>query len=192
MPTTAMMIERLIEMRTDPDGAPVDQFWMLAERFRADLVNQAYCLLGNQQDAEDVAQESLCKAFVDLDQLRDPTKLGFWLREINRRMALNLRRKRCRSREERLATGQLTAISSPEEEADPLTDPIDKVLQAVDSLQTNFREVIVMRYWERLSNEEIAMRLGIPAATVRSRLARADRMLAVKLKVLMREDEHPR
>lgn len=55
MPTTAMMIESLIQMRHDPGGVPVDQFWALVERFRADLVNQALAVLGNQNDAEGAA-----------------------------------------------------------------------------------------------------------------------------------------
>ena len=87
MATTAMMIEALVAMRHDERGVPVDHFWQLVERFRADLVNQAVAILGDRQDAEDVAQDSLCRAFRCLSQLRDPQKLGSWLRNINRNNA---------------------------------------------------------------------------------------------------------
>ena len=66
MPTTDLMIEALIRHREDPENVPLDQFWLLVERFRADLVNQGFAILGNLQDAEDVAQESLCRSYRDL------------------------------------------------------------------------------------------------------------------------------
>lgn len=194
MPTTAVMIETLIKMRQEPGGIPLDQFWYLLERFRADLVNQALAITGQQADAEDVAQETLCKAFLDLSELRDPAKLGHWLRHINRIQALNLRRQRVRSKEERLATGQLNALEAGEGEALPRTAPEQElnehVVRAVDSLPEGFREVVVLRYWEKLSNEEIATRLGLPEGTVRSRMARADRLLAERLRTFIKQEEH--
>ena len=94
MPTTAMMIDALVAMRHEPGGVQADHFWQLVERFRADLVNQAVALLGNRPDAEDVAQDSLCRAFRCLSQLKDPQKLGSWLRTINRNNALQALRRR--------------------------------------------------------------------------------------------------
>lgn len=189
MPTTAMMIESLVQMRHDPGGVPVDQFWALVERFRADLVNQALGILGSQPDAEDVAQEALSKAFLELHKLRDPAKLGWWLRKINRCQALELRRKRLRAREERLATGQVDALRAPEPKRPP---EADAVVRAVDQLPEHFREVVVLKYWEKLGNEEIAVRLNIAPVTVRTRLARADGLLARALRVARREEEHAR
>lgn len=176
MATTAMMIEALMEMRTDPSARTHERFWLLVERFRADLVNQAMAILGNQNDAEDVAQESLCEAFQDLSALKDPAKLGAWLRSINRCNALNLRRKRGRmkARHEKLeADGQETR-------AEP-TD-LEWVARAVDSLPEHYREAVVLRFWEKRSTEEIALILGIPAGTVKSRLSRADEILFRKLR----------
>jgi RNA polymerase sigma-70 factor (ECF subfamily) len=193
MPTTAMMIDTLIKLRQNPDGAPLDQFWVLMERFRADLLNQAFVILGNQADAEDVAQETLSQAFVNLHQLREPEKLGFWLRGINRNLSLNLQRQRGRGKEERLETGQLNAVEAPHvttSEVVPVKTE-DVVARAVDGLPEQFREVLVLRYWEKLSNDEISQRLDIPPGTVRSRMARADRMLSQKLKSLISQENHP-
>ncbi len=194
MPTTEVMIDTLIKHREDPDGAPLDQFWKLMERFRADLVNQAFVMLGNQADAEDVAQETLSQAFVNLRQLKDPAKLGVWLRGINRNLAQNLVRQRTRHKEERLATGQLDAVPAPGNTTGgkAAIKPEDAVARAVDSLPEQFREALVLRYWEKLSNDEIAQRLGIPPGTVRSRLARADRMLSEKLKAVVHQESHPK
>jgi RNA polymerase sigma-70 factor, ECF subfamily len=189
MPTTELAVEALVGLRLQSGKISADQFWVLIERFRADLVNQALLVLGNQQDAEDVAQETLCKAFLDLPKLRDVTKLSVWLRQINRFKAISLRRHRMRQKEERLATGQMNALEDGE--GGP-TNPSDElVVRAVDSLPEAFREVVALRYWEKCSTEDIAVRLSIPAGTVRSRLTRADGLLARKLASLLKEGTNP-
>lgn len=195
MPTTEVMIETLIKWREDPTGAPALHFWKLVERFRADLVNQAFVILGNQDDAEDVAQETLSVAFLNLDQLRDASKLGSWLRGINRNRAHDLQRRQCRAKEERLATGQMNALESPKPPGATTSSnspvrPAEIVLRAIDSLPEVAREVLVLRYWEKLSYEEIASRLGVPIGTVCSRILRADRLLAQKMKSKLSQETH--
>ncbi|MCZ7646740.1 MAG: sigma-70 family RNA polymerase sigma factor [Planctomycetota bacterium] len=199
MRTTEMMVEALIEARHQGGEVPPDHFWQLAERFRADLVNQALAMLGNQADAEDIAQDSLCQAFVDLAKLEDPTKLGSWLRRINRCNVLDLLRRRKTQREQRLTTGAqaaLTKTSFPNRQATPefgtpLTGAAGQIVRAVDSLPESYREVVVLHYWEKLTLAQIAERLGLPPGTVRSRIARADGILLVKLNALRRAEEHP-
>lgn len=190
MPTTDLMIEALLHMRDAQGGVRVDQFWQLVERFRADLVNQAFAILGSPQDAEDVSQDTLCKAFLELHTLRDVKKLGIWLRTINRCQALNVRRRRQRAKEERLSTGQFSTLEGPSEEQDPAPGAPagDGVVAAVDALPEPFRQVVVLRYWEKLSTAQIALRLNVPAGTVRSRLTRADNLLARRLKTFARKE----
>jgi RNA polymerase sigma-70 factor (ECF subfamily) len=183
MPTTELAIEALDGMRSNPDAVSLDRFWKLLERFRAALIHQALTIIGKQQDAEDIAQETLCTAFFEIDQLRDPQKLGNWLRSINRCNALAFRRSSRRTKEERLDTEKLQALQARSE---PTTAPDDLVLKAVEDLPEQFREVVVLRYWEKMSTEDIARKLSIPAGTVRSRLTRADGMLAQKLNSLLK------
>lgn len=193
MPTTEVMIDTLIKHRADPGGAPLDQFWKLMERFRADLINQAFVILGNQADAEDVAQETLSQAYITLHRLKDPARLSAWLRGINRNLAHNIQRQRRRAKEERISTGQLDAVAAPSHTTGgkAAVSAEDVVARAVDSLPEQFREVLVLRYWEKLSNDQISERLDIPAGTVRSRMARADRMLSEKLKTVINQESHP-
>ena len=187
MPTTAIMIEALITMRHEPGGIPEEHFWQLVERFRADLVNQALAILGNQADAEDVAQMSLAKAFRMLHTLKDPQKLGTWMRTINHRTALNHLRSRKRSSVRaagEIGTGVVAPATTPtgrDLEAVARSVTIEQVARAVDTLPDSHREVVVLRYWEHLNTEQIADRLGIPPGTVKSRQARADRMLLESL-----------
>jgi RNA polymerase sigma-70 factor (ECF subfamily) len=197
MRTTECLVEALAELRSGPGRIADEEFWRVVERYRATLIIQAMTILGRQEDAEDVAQETLCKAFKALHQLRDVSRVGAWLRSINKRNALALYQRRVAAQEERLATGQLGEIPAP---LPPKTGPFptlartakEKILLAVDSLPEPFRDVISLRYWEKLSNEQIAERLSIPVGTVRSRLARADQMLSRKLNSLLRQEEHPK
>lgn len=199
MQTTECLVEALTEIRNDPRRVPDERFWKIVERYRATLINQAFCIIGSQEDAEDIAQETLCKAFTALHQLRDAAKLGLWLRSINHRHALALYRRRRDAREERLRTGQMSEIEAPAGAAtgqhttggSPATSLRDRIARAMDGLPDGFREVMALRYWEKLSNEQIAARLDIPEGTVRSRLARADRMMSQKLKAVLKQENHP-
>lgn len=188
--TTQVMIQALVELRRQPSALTAEHFWHLVQRFRADLVNQAFAVIGNQEDAEDVAQETLCQAFQDLRSLDDPYKLGIWLRKINRCNALDLYRKRRREKRKvsdrlpkSLAAPETTPTGSNMEVARRLRDE-DLVARAVESLPEVYRSVVVLRYWEKMSYEEIAERLGVPVGTVRSRLSRADEILEKKLRRL--------
>ncbi|MCZ7646606.1 MAG: RNA polymerase sigma factor [Planctomycetota bacterium] len=193
MPTTAMMIEALIAMRHRPGGIPEERFWQWVERFRADLVHQALSILHDQEDAEDVAQDSLCEAYEGLHTLRDPSKLGNWLRQVNRRNALDRLRRRKTAREQRLHTGELDEVravaglprmkrSTPP--GAPAALGAEEVLGAVERLPAPFRETVILRYMEGLDVEQIARCLDVPEGTVRSRLCRADRMLIRRLGLL--------
>ena len=195
MPTTAIMIDALITMRHEPGGVPEEHFWQLVERFRADLVNQAFCILSNQEDAEDVAQMSLAKAFRMLPTLKDPQKLGSWLRTINHRTALNHLRSRKRSSvrlvgeiDPAAAPARATTPTGRDVEAVSRMATMEHVARAVDALPEGYREVVVLRYWEHLDTEQIAERLNIPTGTVKSRLARADRLLLEKLRRIWSEE----
>lgn len=192
MPTTEMMIEAFSTMRQEPGAASNERhFWQLMERFQADLVHQAMAILGNQADAEDVAQDTLCRAYQDMHTLKDPAKLGNWLRSINRCKALDLLRKRKAQREERLGTGaqeSLTKEMLPNRGATPaegqaVNEQAEQIFKAVEGLPAQYREVLLLRYMEKLTLEEVAKRLNIPAGTARSRMARADGMLVQRLKI---------
>jgi RNA polymerase sigma-70 factor (ECF subfamily) len=185
------MVNALTGIRNQPDGP--EYFWQLVERFRADLIHQAYVIVGNQHDAEDTAQETLSQAFLRLDELRDPAKLGAWLRGINRYNALSLRRERKHDskREIHIPTGELVSLEGKDGAGEETVND-DALIRAVDELPDPYREVVILRYVEKLSTDDIATRLGVPSGTVRGQLTRADGMLAKKLKLMQTAEDHPR
>ena len=181
MATTECMIAALDNLRREPGEPANAHFWNLVERFRAGLIQQALLIIGNQADAEDAAQKSICTAFLDLHRLRDTKKLGVWLRKINRCNALQVRRKRnAAHKEQHLSTTQFLSLEAPKpDELEPHKK--EAVMRSLETLPETFREVLMLRYWEKLSYEEISKRLGVPLGTICSRISRADDLLIAKL-----------
>ncbi len=140
----------------------------------------AHGVLRNREDAEDVAQESLVRAYRRLGSLREPDRLRGWLARICWRLAVDhLRSARQRERRERLA-------SSP----DPTPGPEDlaaaneerqRLLGAIDALPEKLRVVLVLASLEGHGVREVASLLDLPEGTVKSRLHLARRRLLESL-----------
>jgi len=144
-------------------------------------------ILRHDADAEDAVQEAYLRAFARIHEFRGDSSLGTWLAHIAINEALRL-----------LGTRRVTADLSEATEgaapegpwrpglASPPQDPERaaarqelrrSVERAVDALPAPFRLVFVLRVVEQASVEETAAMLGIPPATVKTRLHRANRML---------------
>src|SRR5579884_344577 len=119
-------------------------------------------------DAEDVVQEAILRAFLSLSSLRDRTKFEAWLCGI----ALNVAKQRRRraATEARLLDGSLEGSgSAPEEERELL----DAVRRAVELLPPAQRDAVLLHYVDGLTCEEVAALLGSTAGAIRVRLHRA-------------------
>ena len=81
----------------DALGGDAGAFDTLVRRHQRRVVAVAYRLLGNVDDASDVAQDALLRAFQRLDQLADPRRFSPWLMRIVGNLALNYRRSRAAS-----------------------------------------------------------------------------------------------
>jgi RNA polymerase sigma-70 factor, ECF subfamily len=163
-------------------------FRLIMERNNGRLYRVARGIVRNDSEAEDVVQESYMRAFSRLATFKGEASLSTWLTRIVLNEALGrLRRRR--------PTAELEAVDeavSPGGEvvwfpgAASDTDPeraasrreIAGLLErAIDELPESFRVVFVMRAVEEMSGEETAEALGIPEATVKTRLHRARRLL---------------
>ena len=129
----------------------------------------AYLLLGDPDDAEDVAQEVFVRAHYALKSFDAARPLRPWLLQIASNLASNRRRSlgRYLNALTRFARepGE-TRASFPEDDSRALW-------QAVRQLKFEFQQVIYLRFFLDMSEEEMSMTLGIPAGTVKSRLHRA-------------------
>ncbi len=143
------------------------------------LIRFARLLLGNRAGAEDVVHDAFCGLYRRWEHLDDPAKaLGYVRSSVLNGCRSVQRRSRLA---ERLVIYQPSAISA---EAAALTgEERREVVRALRRLPQRQREVLVLRYYLDLSDEQIAADLGISQATVRSARRRAllslERLLVV-------------
>ena len=137
--------------------------------------NLARWLTRNDDDASDVAQESLLRALRFFDGFHGGA-FRPWLLAIVRNTYLTWIRKNQPRALEPLEDDAESAGANPEELLLERVDS-DRLRRALDELPREYREVIVLRELEELSYKEIAEIAGIPIGTVMSRLARARRRL---------------
>lgn len=137
----------------------------------------AYSVLRRREDAEDVAQEALARAYRSIDALRDRERLRGWLVRISWRLALDhIRSGRRRERRELLAS-----LAPPEpsvEEIAAQNEFRERLWRAIDALPEKLRMVVVLSAIEGHDVSEVAALLELPAGTVKSRLHFARRRLA--------------
>lgn len=142
--------------------------------------NYARWLTRNDADAEDLVQDATLRALRFFSRLRNDDARA-WLLTIVRNTWYERFGQRANT------TPTIEFDSAKDDRSDDRPDPESRVLQrettdrvqrAIESLPTDFREVIVLREIEELSYKEIAAIVGIPIGTVMSRLARGrDRLL---------------
>jgi len=156
------------------NGCP-EHFRYLVERYQRPLFAWLHSRLGNQLEAQEAGQESFVRAFLSLKKLRKPDSFYAWLLGIAGRVLYEqFRATARRQRERELAEG----LNSEETDA----QPDYRVEGAVALLPESYRQVILLRYYEGLSCQEVATRLQMPLGTVTKTLSRAYVLLRQEIK----------
>jgi len=177
-----------------------DAFGILIDRHRDGATRLAMRILRERADAEDVVQEALLHAFLDLAELRDRERFVAWLLGI----VVNVARTRVRMRREvpvedwtggRTVRGFLWMDAEPTPEARQEARELhDLVWKALAELPTEQQESVQLHYVDGLRVWEIAALVGVPAGTVKARLHRARgrlrRALAAELGVPFERGGH--
>lgn len=141
----------------------------------------AYGVLRRRQDAEDVAQEALTKAFQRQGTLRDPDRFQPWLVRITWRRALD--RRRSELRRERREQGFIGPRATATVEDLALSrETEDRIWAEVDRLPEKLRIVVVLAAIEGHDMADVSRLLEVPVGTVKSRLFHARRALAERLR----------
>ncbi len=135
-------------------------------------------MLKNEKDCEDAVQETLLNAYGNLHKLRKEEFFKTWLIRI----LINECNKQLKGR------GRLSAADDTDEMPDErqMTEGIPQserteLRMAVEQLEPKYRAVIVMRYIEGFTVKEIKDVLRVPEGTVKSRLAKARKLLNASL-----------
>ena len=156
------------------------------------LYGAALRMTRNPADAEDVVQEAYAKAFSSFHQFRPGTNLKAWLYRILTNTYINSYRKAQRRPQTsddqdvedwqiaKAASHDSNGLRSAELEAlDGLPD--QQILDALDGLSDEFRQVVLLADVEGFAYKEIAEIMGTPIGTVMSRLNRARKQLRKQL-----------
>ena len=143
------------------------EFWTLtAQKLRAYM----FCSCENWSDVDDMVQDCYLRALRGWEQFDGKASRQAWLYGIARRTCVDWFRRRKRDG----SAVRIESVDEPAqvESAEPVVENVEKVWDAVKSLNPEQSQVIHLRFAAGLSYAQIAQTLGVPVGTVRSRLHR--------------------
>jgi RNA polymerase sigma-70 factor (ECF subfamily) len=163
----------------------------LIVRYQHRLLRYLLFLTGNRETAEDLFQEVWMRVLVRGDQFNGRARFETWLFTIARNLVIDQRRKRTMSSLDELVEGagdddrpmnvEVTADDPTPFDCVSNLEDRERIAAALLELDTLHREVLVLRFHEELSLEEIAKVTRAPLSTVKSRLYRGLAMIKPKL-----------
>jgi RNA polymerase sigma-70 factor (sigma-E family) len=168
--TTAVADRRSARSTRDADFAAY-----LAAR-QPSLLRTAYLLTGNRHDAEDLVQTAFAKLYLSWDRVRDQGSMDGYVRRILVNEHNSLWRRAWKRREHPADDTVLHALDAIHDDGhDDRHDLATRAAlwEVVQTLPRKARAVVVLRYYEELSEAETAAVLGISVGTVKSQTSRA-------------------
>lgn len=175
-----------------------EAFAELYRRYRDRVYSIAFRMMGNAVDAMDVVQDSFRVLFLKVGSFRNDAKFSTWLFRIVVNCSIDLQRREAARSQGR--TASLGMLESSEEPTDSGVDPAnaaadnelgEHVHRALTRLSPKLRAVLVLRYLEGMSYEQLAETLEIQLGTVKSRLARAHIALEGVLSGTLEQFDYP-
>ncbi|MFQ5401685.1 MAG: RNA polymerase sigma factor [Anaerolineae bacterium] len=149
----------------------------LVRLYQEPVFRLAYLILGDDAEADDVAQETFIQAYLNLDRFDGTRPLRPWLLKIATNLARNRQRSVSRYRAALQRFWQNEPVAAPRPSETAVQAESQRLWQAVRQLRPKAQEIIYLRYFLELSEAETAFTLNIPPGTVKSRLHRALKQL---------------
>ena len=184
--------KELVKLCQKSDRDAQEEFFI---RYSRQVYNLAYRVLSHRETAEDAVQEVFIKVYRFLPEFQYQSKITTWLYRITVNHCHDLQRSQGRHNQHiiRERPSEDPAESFIEQIADtnPLPDREQEtrqfrqtIIEAIQRLPVEFREVIYLKEVKELSYEEISQILGCRMGTVKSRIFRAREILQLELKDL--------
>ncbi len=150
-------------------GGDVESLGRLYGRYYQSMAWVAYSILFDREQAHDIAQETFAVVCRKLVHLKKPERFSGWLATICRNLAIDTLRRR---------KGNGVPLEQIDEPVAPdRGDEGESVRQAIACLPEMDREIVVLRYFDEMSYEQLQRVLGISIHAVKGRLFRAKQRL---------------
>lgn len=170
----------------------LDAFEELISAYERKAYNIAYRMMGNEEDAKDMAQEAFIKIYKSIQNFREESSFSTWLYRIVTNVCLDELRKRKKDKlvplELSIETEKGTAIvelSAERETPEDIYERVEKrhlIQNTISSLGEDYKTVIILRDIQGFGYEEIATMLNCSLGTIKSRINRARNLLKEKLR----------
>ena len=165
-------------------------FAEIVELYQDKLYHMSYRMLYNRQEAEDVVQDTFLRVYKNLGRYDESMKFSTWIYRIATNLCIDRLRKRkpvysldAESSEHEGLDGYAMIPSdnrTPESEL-LLSDTQRIIHQAIETLPAKYKSVMVLRYLQEMSLQEIRDVLDMPVTTVKTRVHRGREFLRKKL-----------
>lgn len=174
-----------------------EAFEELVQLYKDKIYHLAYRMLGNRQEAEDAVQETFLRVFMNLERYDEQQKFSTWIFRIGTNLCIDrLRKKKPNySLDAELPEGEGGDWYSmlPSEDATPedqviLSETQQQIRRAIEAMPEKYKSVVILRYLQDLSLQEIGDVLDMPVTTVKTRVHRGREFLRQQLDKLDKPD----
>jgi RNA polymerase sigma-70 factor (ECF subfamily) len=192
----ACAAESIRESGTMSDGELVRQtlagqtqaYAELVRRWAGRVLAVCHARLGRADAADDMAQEALLRAFRGLSSLAEADKFGAWICGIASRACLDWLKAKERTQvpfsvlgRENDPTNYLCTRPDLDGAAQDRVEDLRQLMVEVEALPDDYREIVMLYYYDDVTYRDLAQQLGVSPATVNARLTRARALLRERL-----------
>lgn len=153
-------------------------FYELINERKAMLYKTAYLYVKNKEDAMDIVSDTVFKAYISIKKLKQPEFFNTWLTRIliNNSLDFIKKSKKVVSLEENQSFNENDNLNIHENKEDVLD-----LHKAVDKLNDKYKTIVILKYFQDMTLNEIAEVLKCPLGTVKTHLNKALKELRIEL-----------
>ncbi|MFY0543751.1 sigma-70 family RNA polymerase sigma factor [Brevibacillus sp. H7] len=155
-----------------------DAFGQLIQQYKTILYRTAYSYTRNEQEAIDIVQEAVYKAYVSLDSLKKSTHFQSWMIRI----VINCAIDHLRKRKKHQSIICFLTIEKDRSLKQLVYQNTDNFHDLIDHLEEKYKTIIILKYLHDLTMRQIAEMLEIPIGTVKTQLHKALQLLRLEMK----------
>jgi len=165
-------------------------FAEIVELYKDKIFHLAYRMLSNRHEAEDVVQDTFLRVYKNLDRYDENQKFSTWIYRIGTNLCIDRLRKRKPTYSLDAEMNDQEGVDGysilPSDDRTPesellLSETQQLIRQAIESLPAKYKTVMVLRYLQDLSLQEISDVLDMPVTTIKTRVHRGREYLRKKL-----------